>query len=75
MAAMSAICPHCQTENTEGAAVCVGCATPLPGEFRIRVSDHTAIVTAASPRSLKEWASDKSGAGVRSASGGQASLW
>jgi tetratricopeptide (TPR) repeat protein len=57
MAPMAAICPRCQASNPEGAAVCAECSTPIPGEIRIRVSDHTLMPTAATPRSLKEWAS------------------
>src|SRR5262249_47817278 len=60
-------CPVCQTSNPDGAVACAQCATPLPGDIRVRVSDHTAMPTAASPRSLKEWASDQSGAAARSA--------
>jgi tetratricopeptide (TPR) repeat protein len=61
-----ATCPQCQAINTEDAAVCFSCSTPLPEEIRIRVSDHTLMATAAAPRSLKEWASQASASGPQS---------
>ena len=64
------ICPQCRKDNAEGARACADCATPLPsGDIRIRMSEHTAMPTAASPRSLKEWASDQTDSRARSSSG------
>jgi len=54
------ICPQCRTSNPDGVLVCIDCATPLPSEgARSRLSDHSAMPTAATPRSLKEWADER----------------